>query len=144
MFQSEGCEITSRIVNGSFFDVSRIVNMNMPISTVVDKKGMLDSLIRAKMCSGTENVPVRLYFKNDEVSVRVAVAKADYEETLELAKPVDNELKIGFNSKLLIDSLKSFDDDEVELNMENQKAPLLMRGETDYIALVLPVMVKEA
>lgn len=144
IFRTEGCEINSRIVTGEFFQVEKMIGMDMPITTAVDRRDMLDALNRARMCSNAENVPVVLDFKGGEVTVSLAVSTADYSETVELAKDVQEDIRIGFNPRLLIDSLKSFDDDTVDLNMANKKSPLLMTCESEYKALVLPVMVKES
>ena len=143
IFQTEGCEITSRIVAGKFFDVEKIIKTDVPIQTVVGRREMVEALTRARMCSAAESIPVTLLFKGDEVTVRLASSVADYSETVELKKEMLGEFKIGFDSRLLIESLKSFDDEDVEFNMASPKMPILLRGDTEYLAVVLPVMVRE-
>ena len=50
------------------------------------------------------------------------------------------KLRIGFNPRFVRDLLKAVDDENVQLYMENGKAPLIVKDESEsYQYLVLPV-----
>jgi len=141
-FKTEGCTLTTRLVEGKFFDVSKIL-MECPMKTVADRGDLLSALTRAKMCITEDNVPIKMTFSKSEVEIGIASTSADYSENVEMLTNMDQELIIAFNPRLLINGLKSFEENAVELNMASPRSPMIIKSEeTDYFVVVLPVMVK--
>jgi DNA polymerase III sliding clamp (beta) subunit (PCNA family) len=60
-----------------------------------------------------------------------------------LGKPIENDIVIGFNPKLVIEALKSFTCENIAIMLNMAKAPMLIEAEdSDLKALVLPVALK--
>ena len=53
------------------------------------------------------------------------------------------EMKIGFNAKYILDVLNSFDDESVDINLNDQLSPGLMRPHNDenYTCVVMPMRI---
>ena len=53
------------------------------------------------------------------------------------------ELKIGFNARYILDVLSSFEDSEVDLHLNDQLSPGLMRPHADanYTCVVMPMRI---
>ena len=142
VFKTEDCTFSTRLVAGKYFEVEKMMG-DLPIKVAVDRTDMLDALNRAKMCIVGENIPVRLGFNGGEVEVSTVSALSDYKESVGLLKDIDQELNIAFNSRLLINGLKSFDEKDVELDMATPKIPMYLKSEeSEYFVVVLPIMVK--
>jgi DNA polymerase-3 subunit beta len=54
-----------------------------------------------------------------------------------------SDIKIGFNARYMLDVLNSFDDDEVDIELNDQLSPGLMRPHNDssYTCVVMPMRI---
>lgn len=144
LFITEECEVSTRLVNGEYFDVKKMM-MDGTLHTSVSRPRMLEALNRARMCCMGEKSPVKMNFTENDVSITTAVATANYDEEIPLLKNMESPLTIGFDSKLLIDCLRAFDNEEVSLDFTSAKAPLLIHAEdTEFLTLLLPVKLRGA
>ena len=72
-----------------------------------------------------------------EISAQSAIGATD--EDLEIQKTGD-DLKIGFNPKLLLEALSAVPDDEIKMELSNSKSPCYIRNaDYGYTYIVLPV-----
>lgn len=111
--------------------------------TVIVKSELLDAMIRAKMCTD-EKSPARFTLKGSELNIAIKDTTTDYQETINLQEEMSKELTIGFNARLVIETLKAFDCDNIAISLESAKMPMIIEAEdSDFKAMVLPVnMVK--
>ena len=64
----------------------------------------------------------------------------DYNETVELQEDMSKEMTIGFDARLVLETLKAFDCDNVGLSLEGPKMPMIVEAEdSDFRTIVLPV-----
>jgi len=138
IFTTDEYEIHTRIVEGEYFKYERMFR-DFPIHTVVEKADLLDAIVRAKMCT-KEKSAVRFTMKGNEMSVAIKDATTDYQETINLQEEMPEELTIWFDVRLVIETLKSFDCDNVSINFESAKMPMIVEtDDCDFRAMVLPV-----
>lgn len=137
-FVTDEYEIHTRIVEGEYFKYARMFS-DFPIHTVVEKADLLDAIVRAKMCT-KERSAAKFTMKGNEMSVAIKDATTDYQETINLQEEMPEELTIWFDVRLVIETLKSFDCDNVSINFESAKMPMIVETEgCDFRAMVLPV-----
>lgn len=137
-FSTGEYEIYTRIVEGKYFKYTSLFK-DSPLHTMVVKSEFLDAMIRAKMCTDERN-PVKLTMKNSELNIVIKDTITDYQETINLQEEMPEELTIGFNAKLVIDTLKAFDSHNITIKLESAKMPMIIEGEeSDFKAMVLPV-----
>lgn len=145
MFVTDECEISTRLFEGTYFDVNRMM-IELPVSITVRRQELLEAMSRAKMCSTEDKAPVKFTISGPEMNIETMAMTSDYSERLELVKydeKIDN-LIIAFNSHYIIDSIKVFRDEEVELNLSGPKTPVTIRSkDTEFVALILPVKIQE-
>lgn len=68
----------------------------------------------------------------------------DYQEEVKLQDPLPEPLKIGFDSKLVLETLKAFTCENIAMNFSGPKMPAVVEAEdSDMKAIVLPVMIRE-
>ena len=59
---------------------------------------------------------------------------------VDLQEKLKESLIIGFNAKLVLETLKAFDCDNVGLSLEGPKMPMIVEAEdSDFRTIVLPV-----
>ncbi|MCR5791366.1 MAG: DNA polymerase III [Lachnospiraceae bacterium] len=145
LFITDECEVSTRLVNGEFFNVEKAVTEGT-MKTVAERAGLVDAINRARACmtAGT-NTPVRMELAEKAVSISIAVSTVNYSESVPLIRDMENPLTIAFDSRLLTECLKAFDSEEVELSFSGPKMPLIIRdGESDFLTLILPVALAAA
>lgn len=142
LFRSDEYMIFSRLIDGPYFAYERMFS-DAPITTIAARKELIGALTRAKMCTD-ERKPVEFYLHKDLLNLSINDSVADYEEQIPLQMAMENELRIGFDSKLLLEALKSFDCENISLSFSNGRMPMVIEAEdSDMKAMVLPVVLRE-
>lgn len=138
IFSTNDYEIYTRIAEGEYYKYSAMFK-DLPLHTVVTKSDLLDAMVRAKMCTD-ERSPARFTLSGNDLSISIKDASTDYHETVELQEEITQELTIGFDARLVIETLKAFDCDNVAVNLETPRMPMIIEAEdSDFRAMVLPV-----
>lgn len=139
-FATDEYEIHTRIVSGEYFKYAGMFK-DLPMHTVIAKSELLDAMVRAKMCT-EEKSPARFTLKGSELNIAIKDTTTDYHETINLQEDISEELAIGFDARLVIETLKAFDCDNVAINLESAKMPMIIEAEdSDFKAMVLPVAI---
>ena len=100
-------------------------------------------MTRAKMCT-EEKKPAVFEMNEDQLNIRIADRLTDYQEEVKLRDPLPEPLKIGFDSKLVLETLKAFTCENIAMNFSGPKMPAVVEAEdSDMKAIVLPVMIRE-
>ena len=63
------------------------------------------------------------------------------EETLDIIKDTDKEIKISFSSKYMMEAIKTFDSEEVEISFNGEIKPIIINYvDNDTLTqLILPI-----
>ena len=140
MFRTDDYEIYTRLIQGAYFDISKMF-MQGELFTVINRKQFEEAMTRVKLCGDVNNkAPVAFSMKNSQIDIAFRSEFNDYSESIEVQEPWGKELKIGFSPWLLLECIKSFDSDELLLEMTGEKMPMIIKaGDSDMKALVLPV-----
>lgn len=137
-FSTEEYQVYTRIVDGEYFRYAGLFD-DYPLHTAVVKSEFLDAMVRAKMCTD-ERIPVKFTLKGSELNIGIRDTITDYQETVNLQKEMPEEMTIGFNAKLVVDTLKAFDCYTITINLKSAKMPMVVEdADSDFKAMVLPV-----
>lgn len=82
--------------------------------------------------------------KKDSMELKVATPLGSMDENL-LIQVEGKELKIGFNPRFLLDMLRAIDDEQIDVYLNNDKMPCVVRDkESSYLYVILPVNIRQA
>ena len=138
-FATEEYEIRTRIVEGNYFEYTRMFS-ELPLRTAVVRSELLGCMVRAKMCT-EEKAPARITIGGSEMSIEVRDATTEYHETVSVAGEIRDGFTIGFGKNLMIETLKAFDCENVAVSLQSSKMPIIIEAEdSDFKAAVLPVV----
>lgn len=141
VFVTDDFEVYTRLVEGKYFKY-RTMFKELPLHTVVSRTELLDAMTRAKMCT-EERCPVRFEMKGEQLNLSIKDKTTDYHETVDLQEKLSKPLTIGFDARLVLETLKAFDCDNVGISLEGPKMPMIVEAEdSDFKAIVLPVAIK--
>ena len=140
VFITEDFEIYTRLIEGEYFKYQTLFK-ELPLHTVVSRIALLDAMTRAKMCT-EERCPVRFELEGGSLSLSIKDKTTDYHETIELQENIAETLTIGFDARLVLETLKAFDCENVGLSFGGPKMPMIVESEdSDFKTIVLPVAI---
>lgn len=140
VFITEGFEVYTRLTEGEYFRYQTMF-MDLPLHTAVSRVALLDAMTRAKMCT-EERCPVRFELDGGVLSLSIKDKTTDYHETIELQKEMPEALTIGFDARLVLETLKAFDCENVGISFGGPKTPMIVAdGGSDFRSIVLPVAI---
>lgn len=140
VFITEDFEVYTRLIEGKYFKYQTMFK-ELPIHTVVSRGDLLDAMTRAKMCT-EERCPVRFEIQEDKLNLSIKDKTTDYHETVDLQEKLSKPFTIGFDARLVLETLKAFDCDNVGISLEGPKMPMIIEAEdSDFKTVVLPVAI---
>lgn len=141
IFITEEFEVYTRLVNGEYFKYQHFFN-ELPLHTIVSRTELLDAMNRAKMCT-EEKCPVHFNLEENLLNLSIKDNTTDYHETVELKEKFIKPLEIGFNARLVLESLKAFDCEDVCISLDSSKMPMILQsGKGNFKTMVLPVAIR--
>lgn len=145
LFKSEEYEVYTRIIQGEYFKYKKMF-MSGEMFTIIDRRVLMEAINRARLCGSAEDkAPVIMDMSGDTIGLTYRSTMADFHEEIPVIEPFEKDLKIAFDPRLMMDSLKAFECDTVTLELTSAKLPALIKADdSDMTALVLPVNFKEA
>ncbi len=145
MFAFDSFVIISRLLEGEFMDYSKFIPSTSAIKVKANVKSFTDMVERASIIINYDDpkIPIILNISDSYLNVGCISKRGNFDESMEIDQHGD-DLKIGIASKLLTDTLKSIETEEVMLEFNTPQSPCLIKPvEGDgFIYLVLPIRLK--
>jgi len=140
MFEFDTTVVVSRLIDGSYFQVDRMISYDYETLVKVNRREMMDCAERAILLTREDDKrPLVFDIEDDEIDLTLKSGMGTMRESIPVSKE-GKDMKIGFNPKYLLDMLRAIDDEEISMYMVNTKAPCFIRNEKeDYLYVILPV-----
>ena len=141
MFSYDNFTIIARLLEGEFFDYNKAIPTNCNIKAIIDVKKFTDILERASIIINYDDpkIPVILNIKSNEISVECISKRGNFNESIMIDKQGE-DLKIGIDSKLLLDALRAIDHEKAVFEFNTVISPCVIKpveGDS-FIYMVLP------
>ncbi|MEL7189851.1 MAG: DNA polymerase III subunit beta [Pseudomonadota bacterium] len=130
-----GVVLTSKLIDGTFPDYSRVIPTGNDKLLKVDPKLLFQGVDRVATIATEKTRAVKMGLDTDKVILSVT-SPDNGTATEELASEYQSDgFEIGFNANYLKDILDQIDSDEVELHLADAGAPTLIRKDESSPAL---------
>ncbi|MGL4949854.1 MAG: DNA polymerase III subunit beta [Anaeroplasmataceae bacterium] len=140
----------ARLLEGSFPETDRLVEVTSPISIIFNKDELLELVERVSILSPKDKEKELTYSIvkleiNKEKNVEIICNNSSVGDAKEEISPINincNEtIKIGFSSKYLIEALRAFEEIEVLIELSSDTKPFIIKNNknNDLIQIILPV-----
>ncbi len=133
---SEAATLTSKLIDGTFPDYSRVIPTANDRLLKIDAKSLSQGVDRVAAIATTEKTrAVKLALGRDKVTLSVTSPEngtAAEEVPAEYSSP---EFEVGFNYRYLLDILGQVGSDQVDVHLSDAAAPTLIRESDDSRAL---------
>ncbi|WP_102226974.1 DNA polymerase III subunit beta [Acidimangrovimonas sediminis] len=142
-FATPQITLTSKVIDGTFPDYTRVIPMGNTRKLEVDAKEFANAVDRVATVSSERSRAVKLALDEDRLVLSVnAPDSGAAEEELAVAYG-DERLEIGFNAKYLLEIANQVDRENAVFLFNSSGDPTLMRegGDTSAVYVVMPMRV---
>lgn len=132
-----------RLIEGKYPDYNRLIPQNLTRQLVVEKESFLSSLKRVSLLSNQKSKGVTLSISSGKMEI-----SSNNPELGDAHEEIDvdykgKDIKIGFNAKYILDVLNTIEDEKIEISLQDQLSPGLVRPHSDsnYTCVVMPMRI---
>ncbi|QYE36053.1 DNA polymerase III subunit beta [Polymorphobacter sp. PAMC 29334] len=143
-FKLAGAVLTSKLIDGTFPDYSRVIPTANDRLLRIDRKSLSQGVDRVAAIATTEKTrAVKIALGHDKVTLSVTSPEngtASEEIPADYSAP---EFEVGFNYRYLLDILDQVDSDLVEVHLADAAAPTLIRvnDASEALYVLMPMRV---
>lgn len=133
--------VISRLLEGQYPDVMRLVPQTYPTELTVNRASFLEAIERAALIAKDGAVKVGLGESKVTITSNAPEVGQVYEE-VPAQQLVGEPIDIGFNSKFLVDFLKVLEEADFRFQCSGSRNPARLQavGNADFLYVVLPLI----
>lgn len=145
IIKSENTMIISRLMEGQYPKYNQLIPQESPKEAIVNKLNLISSLERVAIMVNEKTSIVKFEFNNNKLILSADTPDSGASEDEFDVDYKDGEvLKIAFNYRYVLDSLKNMDTTEVKIGLNSSLSATVLKpnNEEDYICLIMPVQIR--
>ena len=143
IFKFDNIIMMSRLINGTYPDTSKLIPDTFELTMKVNLRDFFDSIDRASLLTNeADKNTIKLESNGNSILVSSNIPEiGNVEERLDVEKNKEEEIKIAFSSKYMMDALRTLECDEIELLFNGDIKPIILKNpeSDDLIQLILPI-----
>lgn len=135
----------SRLLNGQYPDTKRLIPTEFGLELTLSRQELIEVVDRVSLLSreGATNI---IKFDIFEEKTIISLDSPEIGKVIEEIRPISQKgslIRIGFNSKYLLDALRVLNEDEVMLKFTGEVRPFIIKTTDDTVTqLILPVRIE--
>jgi DNA polymerase III subunit beta len=143
LFKLDQVLFYSRLLDGTFPDTTRIIPQTFKTEIVLDTKAFIDAVDRAYLLSREDKTNIVRMNSTEDGKIELTSTSSEIgkiKEKLDTFAFSGEEVKISFNSKYMIDALKTIESKQVRIGLTGQMSPMIIKPDQDeeLLHLILP------
>ena len=135
--------IMTRLINGNYPDTNKLIPSEFELKIKVNLNNFYSAIDRASLLTNLEDKNIiKLETKNDIMVLTSNIPEiGNVEEKIKIEKNNNTDIKISFSSKYMMEAIKTFDSEEVELCFNGEIKPIIINyvDNEDLTQLILPI-----
>ncbi|MBD2848025.1 DNA polymerase III subunit beta [Paenibacillus sp. IB182496] len=133
----------SRLLDGTYPDTSKIIPQQYKTELVLDTRRLTDAIDRAYLMSREEKTNIVRLITLEDGTIEISSSSSELgkvTEQLDAVRIAGEPLRISFNSKYMLDTLKAIDSEQLFIGFNGAMSPIIVKPtEHDHsLHLVLP------
>jgi DNA polymerase-3 subunit beta len=143
IFDTGKTQIISRILEGNFPDVDKIIPKDFRTQVIVDRGELLRAVRAASIFARESNNIIKCSIINNQCSITATGGQIGESESIVEAEVTGDELQISFNYKYVVDFLNSQSCERIIMKFNEATTPAVFVPEKDdsLVHLIMPVRV---
>ena len=143
LFKYKNIIFQSSLLNGNYPNTSNLIPNEFEIIINSSLNDFYASIDRAALLtqSKDKNI-VRMETNNDELNITSYASEiGKVEDIIKVSKNTEKDIAISFSAKYMMDALKTFNEDELLILLNNDSSPNILKSIKDesLIQLILPI-----
>ena len=143
LFKSENIIMMSSLINGTYPDTSKLIPKSFETIIEVNLNDYFNSIDRASLLTNeSDKNTIKLESKNDEIIISSNIPEiGNVKETINIVNKTKTDILIAFSSKYMMDALKTFDCEKIELCFNGNMKPIIIKEKDNdnLIQLIVPI-----
>lgn len=133
----------SRLINGSFIDTTSLIPNEFLITMKVNLEELYSAIDRASLLTNeNDKNTVKLESFDNNIILSSNIPEiGNVTEKIDLIENIKENITIAFSSKYMMDALKAFDCEEINLLFNGEIKPIILKNpeSDDLIELIVPI-----
>ena len=133
----------TRLISGTYPDTSKLIPETYELTLKVKYEDLYSAIDRASLLTNeSDKNTIKFETTNNIALISSNIPEiGNVEEKITVEKNNESEIKIAFNSKFMIDAVKSLESEEIELMFNGEIKPIILKNteSDDLIQLILPI-----
>lgn len=143
IFKIKNLIIMSRLINGNYPDTNKLIPETYELIVKLNLNNFYNAIDRASLLTNAEEKnTINLEIKQDIMTISSNIPEiGNVEEKININKNMDKDIKISFSSNYMMDAIKTFDSEEIEISFNGEIRPIILKyvDNDDLIQLILPI-----
>lgn len=143
LFEYENILFQSRLINGTYPNTSNLLPNDSYLNIIVDLSKFYSVIDRASILTSDKEKNIVTLETHDQTLILKSSSQeiGRVEEKMDIEKNNEENIKISFSAKYMMDALKSFSTEKVEIKFVGEIKPIILTNPEDssLTQLVLPI-----
>ena len=143
IFKMEDIIVMSRLINGNYPDTDKLIPKTFEIITKINLNKLYSAVDRASLLTNEEEKNIiNLETKGNHLYITSNIPEiGNVEEKIKIEKNSDQDIKISFSSKFMLEAIKTFESEDIELCFNGEIKPIIIKSDSndDLLQLILPI-----
>jgi DNA polymerase-3 subunit beta len=148
LFKFDNTLLYAKLLDGTYPDTEKIIqnSANYTTELIISTDAIMATMERALILSRKEKGNVVKMYSLDDETIEIFSSSSElgkFKESLSTRKPLNNAIRVSFNSKFMLDVLKVMDSEYVIIGFSGDMNPIFIRPEEtsdayESVHLILP------
>ena len=143
LFKYDNYIFQSSLLNGTYPNTTNLIPNDFNLTITTSLNDFYSSIDRAALLTQNKDKNiVRMETNKNTLNITSFASEiGKVEEKLEIAKDKDEDISISFSSKYMMDALRTFNNDELLIELNSDTSPIILKsiGDDSLIQLILPI-----
>ena len=143
LFKIDNLIVMTRLINGNYPDTNKLIPDTFELKIKINLDNFFNAIDRASLLTNAEDKNIiKLETKKDVMIISSNIPEiGNVEEKININKNSDKDIKISFSSKYMMEAIKTFNSEEIELSFNGEIKPIILNyvDNDDLTQLILPI-----
>lgn len=133
--------LSIRLISREYPKYQAVIPQKTSSKLIADKSTLLDAVKRIKVMSNEKSNGVRAEITDTGITLTANhPSLGDAREKI-MGRYEGSNIEIGFNAKYLLETLSTFDDGEITIEINNELSPVLVKSlqHPNYLGVIMPL-----
>ena len=143
IFKTNNIIIMSRLINGNYPATDKLIPNDFSLKIKVKLNDYYNAIDRASLLTNEEEKNIiNLEINKEKAKITSNIPEiGNVEENIDIKNDTSEKLNISFSSKFMMEAIKVFEEDEIELCFNGEIKPIIIKNidNDNLIQLILPI-----